>query len=289
VSVEQSQIQSAPIPAGFVLSRWARKLRDIGPLTLLKRRLAWYKRRFQKENWLVGRYVELSGNKVTIRGQRFFVDNPLIETRRKSWMYFGIYELSELDFVERYIDRADAVIEVGGSIGVVSCAVNRKLADPTQHIVVEANPGLIETLKKNRELNQCQFRIECAAVAYGTENVQFQQAENFLGGSVARKDGKSIVVKTTTLKRLVAEMGSSPVSLVCDIEGAELELVRNELAVLRDCIVRIVMETHPGKVGQEANGAMLRTLQDAGFDLLEVSRNVVALLNRHLAGWVSGA
>jgi FkbM family methyltransferase len=282
VSIEQSQIQSA-LPAEFVFSRWMRKLRDVGPLTLIKRRLAWYKQRFQKDNWLVGRYVELSGNKVKIRGQRFFVDNPLIETRRKSWMYFGIYELSELDFVERYIDPADAVIEVGGSIGVVSCATNRKLSDPQKHIVVEANPGLIQTLKKNRELNRCEFRIECAAVSYGADQVEFHKAENFLGGSVSRKDGDVVSVKTTTLGRLVAESGSSTVALVCDIEGAELELVKNEISVLRDCVRLILMETHPAKVGEEPTRAMLQMLKQASFELIEESRNVVALVNRGLA------
>ena len=231
----------------------------------------------------MGRYVELTGNKVKIRGQRFDVDNPLIETQRKSWLYFGIYELSELDFVERYVDAGDAVIEVGGSIGVVACATNRKLKHPEKHIVVEANPGLIPTLHKNRDLNRCGFRIECAAVAYGVDHVEFHQAADFVGGSVARRDGDVVPVKTTTLGQLVEELGSPAVTLVCDIEGAELDLVKNELSVLRDRVRLILMEIHPHKLGDELVRAMFQMLRDASFELIDKSRNVVALVNRNLA------
>jgi FkbM family methyltransferase len=267
----------------FAPRRWIRKLWNEGPIKLLSNRLGWYKRRFQKENWFVGRYVELTGNKVKIRGLRFSVDNPLISTRQKSWMYFQIYELAELDFVEKYIQPTDAVVEVGASIGVVACCINRRLSDRSKHIAVEANPGLIPTLQANRQFNFCDFRIASAAVAYGADCIEFTQAENFLSGRVAGAGAKKVMVPTVTLNTLVEEFAISPITLICDIEGAEIDLVANELPVMRQHVGLIIMETHPAKAGADATVAMLADLKAGGFDLIDERRSVVVLQNRELS------
>src|SRR5262245_42251973 len=116
------------------------------------RRAWWWVKNSRMDNRLVGRFIELRGNRVRLHGLRLSVDNPLIQRGHKSTIAFGIYELGEIQCVRRYVRSDDAVIELGGSIGVVACLTNRMLADPARHLVVEANPLLIRTLEQNRTL-----------------------------------------------------------------------------------------------------------------------------------------
>jgi hypothetical protein len=165
------------------MTRWD-KIRTVGLWPLLARRCRWYKRRFQRDNWMIGRLVELCGNRVRICGLHFSVDSELITTQEKSTLYFGLYEREETDLVRSYLPRDEPVIELGGSIGVVSCLTNKLLECPEDHVVVEANPVLIPTLERNREQNGCRFAIEPAAAAYGTERVDFGVTDCFITGSV---------------------------------------------------------------------------------------------------------
>ena len=242
-------------------------VRQPGLRGMLTRRLRWYKQRIQKNNWWVGRYVEIMGDTVKIRGTRFSVKSPLIQTRQKSWMYFGVYEVYELNAVERFVRPNDAVIELGASIGVVSSLTNRRLADPTRHLVLEANPRLIETLEHNRERTGSRFGIRHAALGYGADKITFHVNDSFLSGGVER-EGDAVTVPTVSLGELIEDLGESPVVLVCDIEGAELDLVEHELDVICDRVDLIIMETHPRTAGSEPTDTMSAKLVEAGYSIV---------------------
>src|ERR1700688_2410553 len=49
--------------------------------------------------WLIGRLVEIGGNRVDVDGLTFSLDNPLIRTRDKSTVCLGLHEASELALV----------------------------------------------------------------------------------------------------------------------------------------------------------------------------------------------
>src|SRR5947209_8143485 len=117
---------------------------------------------------LVGRLVELGGNRVTIEGLHFSVDNTLITRREKGLLDVGLHETGEIALARRYVVGGLPVVELGGGIGVVSCIVNRQLTRPTDHVVVEANADLVPTLEVNRRLNGAGFRIRNVALAYGS-------------------------------------------------------------------------------------------------------------------------
>src|SRR5580704_15131065 len=106
------------------IAHYRQKLNERGLRDLIAGRLSWYKSRFQMDNWYVGRMVELLGNKVTIQGARLCVDNPLVTTRHKGSMFFNIYENAERELASKYLDRSLPTVEIGGSIGGVSCVVN---------------------------------------------------------------------------------------------------------------------------------------------------------------------
>lgn len=68
-------------------------------------------------------------------------------------------ERSEQDLAEQFIEPHDIVIELGGRYGTVSCIINSKLQDPTNHVVVEPQFQVQSALQKNKQINNSQFHI----------------------------------------------------------------------------------------------------------------------------------
>src|SRR2546426_10596379 len=128
---------------------WPRKLRPSSWAAALAPRLA---RSPLANPWLIGRLVELGGNRVTTDGLTFSLDTPGITTRDKSLVYLGRHEVPELALVHAHLVADLPVIELGGGMGFVSCYTTRKPPHPRAPIVVEGNPELIPTLNINRRL-----------------------------------------------------------------------------------------------------------------------------------------
>jgi FkbM family methyltransferase len=238
--------------------------------------------RWKMDNLLVGWLVELFGNRVRLHGLTIDVDNRLVQRRHKSTIYFGIYELGEIACVRRYVRPADAVVELGGSIGVVACVTNRLLNDPARHVVVEANPELIPTLQRNKDLNRCGFTIVHAAAGCAEPTVEFSVSRHFLMGRAGGSDGRRVRVDTTRLAALVERFGGAPCVLVCDIEGGEVGVVETELEAIRRAVRLVIMETHERYTGVR-NQEMLESLRNAGFGLIERIDDVVVLQNARFA------
>ena len=88
-------------------------------------------------------------------------------------IWLGNYEPIERFAVAKYIPKALPVIELGASIGVVSCLIANCLDEGVPQVVVEANPELISVLNGHRSFNKRNFEVVHAAVAYGTASVKF--------------------------------------------------------------------------------------------------------------------
>lgn len=229
---------------------------------------------FFYKNALAGRLVELLGNRGRVAGMTFDLDNPYIATFLKSRFLFRTYEDGAEELISRHLNSALPVIEFGGCIGVISCLTNRALNDPKQHIVVEAQPFLIKTLETNRDQNQCQFKVTHAALAYGSDSVDFWINPNyFIGNSTTpRKGGQTIQVPSVSLKKLIDESGFDRITLIVDVEGAKTDLVDNELELMSQVVDTLIIELHPAEwgAGREAIEKLKNQLSHAGFT--EVAR-----------------
>ena len=187
------------------------------------------------------------------------------------------YEAPERRAVARYARRHLPVIELGGSMGVVSCVTNKLLQNPTAHVVVEANPLAIPHLEGNRKLNHCQFEIVNRAIAYGVDSVTFRPNSSMCGNSIT-VDGElsPVTVQTTRLGDLARDRGFNRFTLICDIEGVEYDLVCQETEALKSADT-IIMETHDRFIGADKSGLMMTKLADLGFKLVEKTEFVVVL------------
>jgi FkbM family methyltransferase len=265
------------------LLHYRQKLTEKGIGGIIASRWRWYKLRFQQDNWVIGKLVELFGNKITIQGTTLSVDNPLVTTRHKSSLYFGIYEISERKLARRYIYPSLPIVEIGGSIGGVSCIANKLLVNPSDHVVVECNPLVLPTLERNKNLNKCKFAIEPFALAYGSDTISFGiDMDHFMSGGLTRADGKQVTVQTITLKRILDKYGFKTINLISDSEGGEVEMVDHEPDLLRQHVKCLILETHEQLRGKEPIARTLSALNDLGFQIQERGENTFAMINRHL-------
>jgi FkbM family methyltransferase len=187
------------------------------------------------------------------------------------------FESAERRAVRRYLKRNIPVVELGGSMGVVACVTNKRLADRKAHVVVEANPMALPQLELNKKRNRGEFAIVNRAIAYGADTITFCPSSDLAGNSITRAgEQPPVTVKTVSVGELLQQNGFERFSLVCDIEGAEYDMVCHEEAALKKADT-IVMETHARYIGLEKTKAMMSTLHALGFKIVKEIGFVVVL------------
>ncbi len=221
-----------------------------------------------EDRWLLGRFVELRGNKGTLDGCTFDLDQPVIATFLKSRFLLKSWEEEARYLFKKYQPTDLPLIELGASIGIVSCITNKQLADPKAHIIVEANPNLLPILEKNRVQNACQFNVLNKAVAYGAAEVHFNLNDRCNEGHLSTT-AEGITVPATTLQEILDTGGFTKANMICDIEGAELPLVENEGQVLSDHFNWLIIEVH----GAERASKTRARLEGLDFQLVEEFEN----------------
>ncbi|WP_417724165.1 FkbM family methyltransferase [Salipiger sp.] len=193
--------------------------------------------------------------------------HPQITTGRvRGALRQGTYERKECDAVARVVHEGDRVLELGGGIGYMSTllSVSRKVA----HVVsYEANPALIPYIRSVHEANEVtNVEVRNALLtATGGDPVDFHVRANFLGSSMDRDSDPDSIIETVKIARhrlddVLAEV--APDVLVCDIEGAEADLLpAGDWSSLRCAVI----ELHPQWIGQSGVQAVFDAMQRAGL------------------------
>lgn len=198
----------------------------------------------------------------------------------------GTYEAPELRLLARWIGGDRPVVELGGAFGVISAATATRLAPGVAHVVVEANPLLVDYCRRNATSPRgsgAPTVVVSAAVAYGRDRAPFVQSDAFLGSRLAlAEEGGTVDVATITLSQILeTNRIELPYDLVCDIEGAELEVLRHDADALAGCRIALI-ELHPDVFA--ANGSseagFLHLLDIAGFEVVDRDEHVVVARNR---------
>ena len=268
-------MSAAPTQKARILSRAFQQDGARGVLDVLAHKVKSTWRR--GEVWQLGRFIGMPTDIVRLDGCRFSIAKDRVPANVIDLLLSDLYEEPERKALRTFLDPELPVIELGACIGVVSCLTNRRLRRPEQHVVVEANPALLPLLEDNRARNDCRFEIVHAAVSYGVETIKFNVDDNILASSVGGDERQAVTVATVTLERLLNEHGVARTTLICDIEGAELQLVEHELKTIGERVATIIMELHDRIVGQEQTQAMLSQLESAGFKIVSRDGDVVIL------------
>ncbi len=228
----------------------------------------------------------LFGDRIPTRGMRVHTDSPRIANETKAALFWGIYERAEIDFVRRHLDGDLDVVELGGGIGVLSCAILRGMVDGAKLVTVEADPALAGLLERNIASNHPgrRYSIVRQAVSYppgpGTA-VDFIVGDSIVTGRVAAAGdaagGEVRSVPATTLSRILEENEIGDYALVADIEGAEAQILLHDVPGLARCR-EIIIELHD----TEVDGArfsiqdLVDRIEALGFRLIDRYAGVCA-------------
>jgi FkbM family methyltransferase len=162
-------------------------------------------------------------------------------------LFWGLYESAEARFVKSYLRADQPVVELGSSLGVISCLIRRRLSAKHQLICVEPNPHLIDGIQSNLKINGLNYNlsIKQTAIDYDKPQVSVILGCSNVDTKVSHDQFSDIVVPTITLSRLLKEMQiEGDYTLVADIEGAEAGIIYSDMPALQHCR-QIIIEFHP--------------------------------------------
>jgi FkbM family methyltransferase len=136
------------------------------------------------------------------------------------------FETEEQEQADQYIEKDDIVLELGGRYGTVSCIINNKLKNKTNHLVIEPDNNVINALTKNRDLHKCKFEIfngyvgekqKCLELSgYGTRLIDCEKNDSN--------------IKFKTLEELMNKYNFN--CLVADCEGCLGEIFEKNLTLI---------------------------------------------------------
>lgn len=231
-------------------------------------------------NWYV---VRRRGGMVSSHGCLIDTNDPAVTPWVRSLIFWGFYERPELRFVRRYLRAHLDVVELGGSLGVVTAQIGRRLEPGRRLVSVEANPDLIELLEKNANRNAPALRLTVLnrAIAYSGTPVDFVEisfGNSNLAAWISQPSERSRArrIPVATLSGLLASHEIGPYALVSDIEGAEAGFLLRDPAALDRCAL-LIIELHDTEFeGRRLSIADLVRIvtQERGFALVESRKDV---------------
>jgi FkbM family methyltransferase len=222
-------------------------------------------------------YFALGGKSMTFHGVPVYVPKGI------PWDVFkqlvrGHYEQAEQQLIAKYLNPQLPVLELGGSIGIISAYIGLVLEPTTLHTIVEANPKLIPILERNAYARDGgKFtRIINAAVSTQADSLEFSVTDDYLGNRIAEgQPAESVSVQTINLTRL--SEGFERYTLIMDIEGAEFDILRNDANGLSTCELAII-EVHPHYFEDRDGHSeedFISLAHDAGMRHVETVENVL--------------
>lgn len=192
----------------------------------------------------------------------------------------GKYEPDEAAMILKHLPADLPVIELGGSLGVISRLVRSRLSADTRHLVVEANRDLIEICSSNamRDAGPGATEVLHAALYYDGPVARFNIGRDV--HTSALDDGKghasAVEVPAVTFSQLCERLGSPDrLSLVSDIEGGEYDLFFRDTELLQR-IDTAIIELHPQSYAAQGGSveALLRQCAEAGLELVDQQMDV---------------
>lgn len=231
-------------------------------------------------NTSVGRIIyKLSNGKIpSLRNlpYKFFV--PLAHSNHTihASIFWGFYESAEIRLINKFLNQNLPVIELGGSLGIVSCFILHKLNSNTSLTIVEANGFLIPTIGKNIQMHNTKnvpTTIIHKAIAYSNSFIYMDITDDNTTSTISENRQAGTMVEGIQLNNIIT---GKPYSLVCDIEGGEVALLLEDKAALKGCF-QLFMELHETtyKGIYYSREDLLNILMMDGFTLRSRDGNVV--------------
>lgn len=162
----------------------------------------------------------------------------------------GEYERPEINGLSKVIRPGDRVLELGAGLGIISALAGRAAGQSGRVLSYEANPALIADTQAFFAANGVANVTLVNAVLVPEPDPsprQFHLAGSFAESSLLGVEGRGsqgkVTVSAESLSRVLADY--KPDVLICDIEGAEVELFP---AFPPSTLRAAVVELHPDRL-----------------------------------------
>jgi FkbM family methyltransferase len=223
------------------------------------------------------KYVLPKIQEVTLEGMKFDVSqlSPKIRNR----LLGGQYELYEKEMCRDFLKPTDVVMEIGGAIGFIGLVCQKQLGIKN-YACFEANPKTTEILKRNYELNGVKPNVWNLALGSVDGHVDLEIGGDFWENSIVTdktKGAHTVRVECGTMETLMARCGLTPNVLIIDIEGAEQYI---NFKTLPKSISKVIIELHPGVIGQEATYDIVGALVGQGFRVAREQNDTFAFIRK---------
>lgn len=184
--------------------------------------------------------------------------------RRRRDLRLGTYEMKEADAIKRMVKPDDVVLELGGGIGYISTLLSKVCGAREIH-TFEANPALLDYMAEMHRVNGA-HNVTIHHALLGPRKAKpkpFYVRKNFLASSMADTGGNVLQVVDVEVRGLGTTLRDiKPTFLVCDIEGAEAELLpAGNWSGLNGAVI----ELHPQWIGAKGVAAVFEAMQSAGL------------------------
>ena len=226
--------------------------------------------------------------KYVVKTARTLTYHGLVVPLRRSGMtqsvaehlYCDLYEVPEINGLQAVVAEGDTVLELGAGLGIITALAARK-AGRGRVISYEANPAIIDDTRAFLASNGI-ASVDLRAGVLVREDVPagatrtFYLAPSFAEGSLKHGAGQAVEVPATTLARVMAEV--RPDVLICDIEGAEADLLTGlDASGLRAAVI----ELHPHILTRSDVAAIYETMaRHRLFPAIEHSGGTVVVFSR---------
>lgn len=220
-------------------------------------------------------------------GLAFPNDPAVLSPRIRRALRQNAYEKKEFEAISAIVRPRDTVMELGAGIGFMS-TVAARLCKVRAVTAYEANPALIPYIRAVHAANGVADRVTVRNALLAGEAgdpVDFYVRKNLLASSMepmqGDRDGGVISTASVPVEDINAALSDiAPSILICDIEGAEADLLpRADLSGLRAAIV----ELHPQWIGQSGVQAVFDSMHRAGLTYFPKRSNAKVVTFRK--GW----
>lgn len=230
----------------------------------------------------IGRLLSFIFNdKIPMGKYKFDLSDSLISNTTKASIFWRTYESAEIRFVKKYLSGERDVIEVGASLGVVSAFIIDKIKMGFSFYTVEANPLLINIIERNIiNINPTiKRKIFNKCINYKSKTAFFKIESDNLVSKINENIG--LAIETITIEKIIEEEKIRSFDLVCDIEGAEIDLIANiNIESLKKCRT-VIIELHDTYYENTwyNQDQILEIWKNKGFSLIDNYGSVYVLLN----------
>ncbi|WP_158234167.1 FkbM family methyltransferase [Oceaniglobus indicus] len=215
-------------------------------------------------SWGELRFRLLKSNRLKYRGLVVPIDRDLVPKAVIKQLLRGQYEVPEIEAALALIRPDDRVLELGTGLGVVSALVAQKLTRG-KVLTFDGNPNLqpsIKALHRANGITNVTPRHGLVQGGAGAGTATFHLNVNFPEGSIASARGSTETIDVPVESWDAVVEAFRPTVLICDIEGAEVDLLP---AVSLDGLRAVVIELHPDVVPADRLAALKKTLGDGGL------------------------